>query len=104
MSGPYRHPDPFEGPVGAVIHLVTVPLLPLPGGHGLPPLYRATVTGRYGSVDEVWVPERARWESTTALVPHRSGRADGDVEAITLEDAQRLIAAHALRLAQEGSG
>ena len=94
--------NPFLAPVGTVSYLVPLPLFVVPGApHGLPPLFRTTVTGPFSGVDEMWVPERARWESTRSLEADRSGRADTDLEVVSEEDAERLIAAHALLLAQQ---
>ena len=97
--------DPFDAPAGTVSYLVALPPFVLPGEPDrLPPLFRTTVTGPSSGVDEVWVPERARWEGTRSLEPHRSGRADGDLEVITPEDAERVIAAHAVLLARRERG
>ena len=97
--------DPFLAPVGTVSYLVRLPLFVVPGApRRVPVLYRTTVTGPFSGVDEVWVPARARWETTRSLEADRSGRADTDLEVVGEEDAQRLIAAHALQLAQQDDG
>jgi len=93
-------PDPFDAPVGSVVHLVDPGLLPDP--RRLPTLFRVRVTGPLEGVDEVWVPGRRRWEATSGLVPHRAGRADSDVEVVSAADALRLVEAHALALERSG--